>query len=131
MEWPHIPSVFLILLGLSLLFQPTSFFSKNQAVAQTTVSPSLSTFLTYDNPKYGIKIEYPSNWFKPELPILSTIRENNTQNVALFYSPDCSVGVNIRIEKLQSGTTLNQYVNTYIAEAKKIIQMYILLNQKT
>jgi PsbP-like protein len=116
MKWPHISSIFLVVV---VFFLFSSLFSKNEALAQTTVSPTSSAFLTYDNSTSGIKMQYPSNWLKLDLPILSKIRENNTQNVALFYSPDCSVGVNIRIEKLQSGTTLNQYINTYIDEARK------------
>jgi len=100
---------------LSLLLYPAPFFGKNAAMAQTTAPECPNTFA---NPLYGIKMQYPTDWFKMEGGFVSRLANNNTVPVAVFYSPDCSVDVDIGIQKLQKKTTLNQYTDQDIAMLK-------------
>jgi hypothetical protein len=121
-RWPLYTSfVFLLIVVLSLILHPTSFFGKNQEMAQTAAAEASSSFATYDNSQYGIKILYPTDWHKVEGGFLNRIVDvkNNTLPVAAFYSPDCSVGVDIAKQKLLKRTTLNQYINENIVSLKK------------
>jgi tetratricopeptide (TPR) repeat protein len=71
-----------------------------------------STFSTYENSTYGIRIQYPSDW---------SVQESNTTGtlikIATFVSPtgpdsDPTAGVSIYMEKLHnSTTTLNNYAH--------------------
>lgn len=116
-------SICSVVLVLSFLFPSIPFFIENNVIdiaqAQTAVSGDSSSFLTYTNNDYGIKIQYPGDWIKVENIIVGQPADSDTQNVALFYSPDCLVGVSIAIEKLANKTTLNQYVNLHTEELKK------------
>ncbi|HKG88165.1 MAG TPA: PsbP-related protein [Nitrososphaeraceae archaeon] len=122
-DWLQLLSIYLVVLVLSFLFPSTLFFIENNVIdiaqAQTAFSGDSSSFITYTNNDYGIKIQYPGNWIKVENIIVGQPADSGTQNVAIFYSPDCLVGVSIAIEKLANKTTLNQYVNLHTEELKK------------
>ena len=111
-------SIFLLVTLLSLLLQPAPFFITNNALAQTPAKDS-SSFLTYINPTYQIKIQYPNDWIKLEGGLVGEIKENNAQNIVLFFSPDCSVGILIAMENLAKKTTLNEYISAHIEELRK------------
>ena len=74
-------TVFGLLSTLSSLLLSSSVLSVIQASAQTDSKNSSNNLLTYQNPAYGIKIQYPSDW---------RVSENGMRdytNIVTFYSP--------------------------------------------
>ena len=95
--------------------------SKQQALAQTNDN---STFKTYENPAYGIRVQYPSDWEKVEPGQIS--QESSFNIIVGFVSPKESVSdtsppaaLSIGIHNLSSSssyqnTTLDQYTDVHI-----------------
>ena len=90
----------------------------------TTVTANISKFLTYNNPVYGITIQYPYNWeINPaEEDIVST--DNNTVNVVRFdsqyenYSDKFQENLGISIENV-SGTNITRYVDNLVTDIRE------------
>jgi hypothetical protein len=47
--------------------------SNSNSNSTNTAFRNNDTFLTYQNPEFGIKIQYPSNWIKPDKGVLHSI----------------------------------------------------------
>jgi len=76
-----IDSVFLVA-SPSVLF----YVQAKEALAQTPEqSKNSSNFLTYENPIFGIKILYPTNWDKQENT--SSSSNNSTLSDVVTFSP--------------------------------------------
>ena len=77
----------LILSGSTNTITTTSTtISKQQALAQTNDN---STFKTYENPAYGIRVQYPSDWEKVEPGQIS--QESSFNIIVGFVLPKESV----------------------------------------
>jgi hypothetical protein len=95
--------------------------SKQQALAQTNDN---STFNLYENPTFGIRIQYPSDWEKVEPGQIS--HESSFNKIVGFVSPKESVSdtspppaLSIGMHNLSSSssyqnTTLDQYTDVHI-----------------
>ena len=78
---------FLLIVSIS----SSTILHEQQAMAQKTTSsfsatkptplPTTGSFLTYQNPTYGIKIQYPSDW------TMSQTGLRDYTNIVAFYSP--------------------------------------------
>ena len=51
------------------------------ASSSSTAAKTMNNFLTYQNPTYGIKIQYPSDW------TISQTGLRDYTNIVAFYSP--------------------------------------------
>jgi eukaryotic-like serine/threonine-protein kinase len=96
---------FLILTILSSLSYVTT--------RQTTIAQTDQTnFTTYENPTFGIRIQYPSDWGRLDLSFLGSSADID------FYPLDDTSGakdVRIQVKTLPSqNMTLEQYTNTQI-----------------
>ena len=96
---------FLILTILSSLSYVTT--------RQTTIAQTDQTnFTTYENPTFGIRIQYPSDWGRLDLSFLGASADID------FYPLDDTSGakdVRIQVKTLPSqNMTLEQYTNTQI-----------------
>ena len=79
------------------------------ALAQT----SENIFETYNNPTFGIRIQYPSDWGRLDLSFL----ENNSADIDFYPLDDISgaEAVKIQVDTLPSqNMTLNDYTNIQI-----------------
>lgn len=79
------------------------------AVAQT----SENSFETYNNPTFGIRIQYPSDWGRLDLSFL----ENNSADIDFYPLDDISGAkvVKIQVDTLPlQNMTLNDYTNIQI-----------------
>ena len=78
------------------------------AIAQT----SQADFTTYENPKFGIRVQYPSDWGRLDLSFLGASADID------FYPLDDTSGtkdVRIQVKALPlQNMTLEQYTNTQI-----------------
>lgn len=74
-----------VLLAIFYLISIVVISNSQQALGQETASKLVNNFLTYINPTYGIKINYPSDWQKQTMPL------NNSGlgpvSVVIFLSP--------------------------------------------
>jgi PsbP-like protein len=79
---------------------------------------SIISFLTYENPIYGISIEYPSAWTyqEPEAESSANTTIFSIVDISPPISEDPNVATNFQmgIENLQSPISLDQYARTVI-----------------
>jgi hypothetical protein len=101
-----------------LILYPNLIVSYLEGTAQILPAPS-SNYLLYNNPTYGISIQYPKDWQRTPDDVLSRTNINNTKLLAEFRPPDQSVGVAVLVENLVENMTLDQYVQRNIALQKK------------
>jgi hypothetical protein len=95
-----------------LAIDPKNTFALTNKDAILHMLGNNSTFSTYENSTYGIRVQYPSEW---------SVQESNTTGtlikIATFVSPtgpdsDPTAGVSIYMDKLHnSTTTLNNYAH--------------------
>jgi eukaryotic-like serine/threonine-protein kinase len=95
-----------------LTIDPNNTFALTNKDAILHMLGNNSTYSTYENSTYGIRVQYPSDW---------SVQESNTTGtlikIATFFSPtgpdsDPTAGVTIYMDKLlRSTTTLNNYAH--------------------
>jgi hypothetical protein len=82
-------------------------------VVYTTLTTRPSS-LTYENPTYGIKIEYPSNWTRLERGLDSDMDRVVSPDVVAFYSPHPKLPEELVISVKEVNSTLQQYTDETI-----------------
>ena len=96
------------LLILSILSSLSYVTMRQTTIAQT----DQTNFTTYENPTFGIRIQYPSDWGRLDLSFLEASADID------FYPLDDTSGakdVRIQVKTLPSqNMTLEQYTNTQI-----------------
>ena len=89
-----------------------------------------STFSTYENPTYGVKIQYPSNWQKMDF---DRHHGNNSLPIAGFIPPwenDSGLLENLLIvvKKLHSqNTSLKQFADSLVSSYKSNLHSFQLI----
>jgi hypothetical protein len=78
-----IVAMMVLISPLCMLKQP--ILAQKNATATTssssTIAKAMNNFLTYQNPTYGIKIQYPSDWTMSQTGLA------DYNNIVAFYSP--------------------------------------------
>lgn len=100
-----------LLLCLSIIII-TSLLSVSLTGQQTTVAQTNSKFVTYDNPTFGIRIQYPSDWGRLDLSFLQ-----QSADIDFYPLADTSLAKNVKIQvnNLPSrNMTLEEYTNSQI-----------------
>lgn len=96
------------LLFLVILLSSGSVVGIRTIIAQT----GQADFRTYENPEFGIRVQYPSDWGRLDLSFLGTSADID------FYPLNDTSGakaVRIQVEQLPSqNMTLDQYTDTQI-----------------
>jgi eukaryotic-like serine/threonine-protein kinase len=110
---------YLILLLSSIVTLSLLQISQQVIMAQVSTKPSLPTnhLLTYENPTYGIKVQYPINWEKVE----ANLNNENFTLLAYFHpagKEDPSVNVYITFLSPQ-GLTPTEYDHKEISQLTK------------
>jgi eukaryotic-like serine/threonine-protein kinase len=106
----------LIILITSLLLS-ASLTNQYQTIAQT--NDDNNTFNLYENPTYGIKIQYPSNWGRLDLSFLQ-----DSADIDFYPLSDTSLAKNLKIlvKNLPfHNMTLEEYTNTQINPTEEIL----------
>ena len=99
----------LIILITSLLL---SISLTNQQHQTITIAQTSNTFRIYENPTYGIQIQYPSDWGRLDLSFLQ-----DSADIDFYPLSDTSLAKNLKIqvENLPfHNMTLEEYTNTQI-----------------
>ena len=109
------------LLTLTIPSSYLNILSNNNSNNSTaTINP---TYSTYENPVYGVKIQYPSNWQKMDF---DRHYSNNSLPVAGFIPP--SENLVIVVKKLHSqNTSLKQFVDSLIPSYKSKLYNFQLI----
>jgi eukaryotic-like serine/threonine-protein kinase len=104
----------LLLFSLLIILIPsllsTSLTNQHQIIAQT--NDDNNTFNLYENPIYGIKIQYPSNWGRLDLSFLQ-----DSADIDFYPLSDTSLAKNLKIlvKNLPlHNMTLEEYTSTQI-----------------
>ena len=90
----------------------TSLLSVSLIGQQTTVAQTNSKFVTYDNPTFGVRIQYPSDWGRLDLSFLQ-----QSADIDFYPLADTSLAKNVKIQvnNLPSrNMTLEEYTNSQI-----------------
>jgi hypothetical protein len=100
----------------------------------TAPSPT-SNFLTYDNPIYGIRIQYPPDWNKTESNNNNNNSSSTYTNVVAFLSPyenDSDIyseSLYLIVQNLASqNTPIDEYTNTKINSLKQTFADFRLIS---
>ena len=115
--------LFLILLSNSILsvcynFQQSMAQTVNTSSSSDNIAKKTAEFLTYKNPIYGFRIQYPANWEK--IDFNQAIEEDDRHIVVTFLSPSENAldrfreYLIIQVGKLMFSRSLEQYVNMQI-----------------
>ena len=101
-----ITAMIVLISSLGVLKQPV-LAQKNATITNLTSSAAAKTmnnFLTYQNPTYGIKIQYPSDW------TISQTGLRDYTNIVAFYSPLGNLSDMIPQQLLLSRTHYSQNI---------------------
>jgi hypothetical protein len=103
------------LLPTSIILLSFCFFSPIIQRSTALINDS-----TYENPTYGIRMQYPSGW-----KVLTPSESFNTSAITYFVSPDNNSFVNIVIESLpRENITLENYTETGLIYLNKYIPSF-------
>jgi hypothetical protein len=116
---------FLIILITSLL--STSLTNQHQTITIAQTNDDInnnninnnSTFKLYENPTYGIQIQYPSDWGRLDLSFLQ-----NSADIDFYPLSDTSLAKNVKLQVNNlpfHNMTLEEYTNTQINPAEEIL----------
>ena len=84
---------------------------------QTTIAQTNSKFVTYDNPTFGVRIQYPSDWGRLDLSFLQ-----DSADIDFYPLADTSLAKNLKIQVKNlpfHNMTLEEYTNTQIKLLEK------------
>jgi eukaryotic-like serine/threonine-protein kinase len=90
----------------------TSLLSVSLTGQQTTVAQTNSKFVTYDNPTFGVRIQYPSDWGRLDLSFMQ-----GSADIDFYPLADTSLAKNVKIQVdnlPSSNMTLEEYTNSQI-----------------
>jgi eukaryotic-like serine/threonine-protein kinase len=96
----------------SLLIIITSLLSLSLTGQQTTIAQTNSKFVTYDNPTFGVRIQYPSDWGRLDLSFLQ-----DSADIDFYPLADTSLAKNLKIQVKNlpfHNMTLEEYTNSQI-----------------
>jgi hypothetical protein len=100
----------LLIILITSLLSSTSL--TNQQYQTITIAQTSDTFRIYENPTYGIQIQYPSDWGRLDLSFLQ-----DSADIDFYPLSDISLAKNLKIqvENLPfHNMTLEEYTNTQI-----------------
>ncbi|MDQ3868209.1 MAG: hypothetical protein M3250_01475 [Thermoproteota archaeon] len=98
----------------SLLFIP---FTNQQLT--TTLAQTNNKMVIYDNPTFGIRIQYPSDWGRLDLSFLQ-----NSADIDFYPLSDTSLAKNVKIQVNNlpfHNMTLEEYTNSQINPTEEIL----------
>ena len=115
---------FLIILITSLL--STSFTNQHQTITIAQTNDDINNnninnnnFKLYENPTYGIQIQYPSDWGRLDLSFLQ-----NSADIDFYPLSDTSLAKNVKLQVNNlpfHNMTLEEYTNTQINPTEEIL----------
>ena len=115
---------FLIILITSLL--STSLTNQHQTITIAQTNDDINNnninnnnFKLYENPTYGIQIQYPSDWGRLDLSFLQ-----NSADIDFYPLSDTSLAKNVKLQVNNlpfHNMTLEEYTNTQINPTEEIL----------
>src|SRR5215218_4717978 len=100
-----------LLFSLSIILI-TSLLPVSLTEPQTTIAQTNSKFVTYDNPTFGVRIQYPSDWGRLDLSFMQ-----DSADIDFYPLADTSLAKNVKIQVdnlPSSNMTLEEYTNSQI-----------------
>src|SRR5918992_2077645 len=100
----------LLIILITSLLPSTSLI--NQQHQTITIAQTSNTFRIYENPTYGIQIQYPSDWGRLDLSFLQ-----DSADIDFYPLSDTSLAKNVKIQVKNlafPNMTLEEYTNSQI-----------------
>jgi eukaryotic-like serine/threonine-protein kinase len=104
--------LFSLLIILITTLLSTSLTDQHQTITIAQTNDDNNTFRIYENPTYGIQIQYPSDWGRLDLSFLQ-----DSADIDFYPLSDTSLAKNVKlqVENLPfHNMTLEEYTNTQI-----------------
>ena len=104
--------LFSLLIILITTLLSTSLTNQHQTISIAQTNDDNNTFRIYENPTYGIQIQYPSDWGRLDLSFLQ-----DSADIDFYPLSDTSLAKNVKlqVENLPfHNMTLEEYTNTQI-----------------
>ena len=101
----------LLIILINSLFSTSLINQQTITLAQTN-NDDINTFELYENPTYGIQIQYPSDWGRLDLSFLQ-----DSADIDFYPLSDTSLAENVKIQVKNlpfHNMTLEEYTNTQI-----------------
>src|SRR5919107_1919212 len=105
----------LLLFSLLLIIMITSLLLSISSIDQqitTTLAQTSDKMIIYDNPTFGIRIQYPSDWGRLDLSFLE-----HSVDIDFYPLADTSQAENLKVQVMNlpfHNMTLEEYTNTQI-----------------
>jgi eukaryotic-like serine/threonine-protein kinase len=110
--------LFSLLIILLTTLLSTSLTNQHQTITIAQTNDD-NTFNLYENPTYGIKIQYPSDWGKLDLSFLQ-----DSADIDFYPLSDTSLAKNVKLQVKNlpfHNMTLEEYTNTQINPTEEIL----------
>jgi eukaryotic-like serine/threonine-protein kinase len=109
--------IFMIVAVTGLLLLLSIHITSKQTTIVAQIDEDNDNFLTYDNPVFGISIQYPSGWGRLDLSFLE-----DSADIQFYPLNETSVVENVRIQTTDlpvQNMTLQEYTNTYVSSIEE------------
>ena len=110
--------LFSLLIILITTLLSTSLTNQHQTITIAQTNDD-NTFRIYENPTYGIQIQYPSDWGRLDLSFLQ-----NSADIDFYPLSDTSLAKNVKLQVKNlpfHNMTLEEYTNTQINPTEEIL----------
>jgi eukaryotic-like serine/threonine-protein kinase len=104
--------LFSLLIILITTLLSTSLTNQHQTITIAQTNDDINTFRIYENPTYGIQIQYPSDWGRLDLSFLQ-----DSADIDFYPLSDTSLAKNVKLQVKNlpfHNMTLEEYTNTQI-----------------
>jgi serine/threonine-protein kinase len=97
----------------------TSLTNQHQTITIAQTNDDNNTFRIYENPTYGIQIQYPSDWGRLDLSFLQ-----DSADIDFYPLSDTSLAKNVKLQVKNlpfHNMTLEEYTNSQINPTEEIL----------
>jgi len=111
--------LFSLLIILITTLLSTSLTNQHQTITIAQTNDDINTFRIYENPTYGIQIQYPSDWGRLDLSFLQ-----DSADIDFYPLSDTSLAKNVKLQVKNlpfHNMTLKEYTNSQINPTEEIL----------
>jgi serine/threonine-protein kinase len=111
--------LFSLLIILITTLLSTSLTNQHQTITIAQTNDDNNTFRIYENPTYGIQIQYPSDWGRLDLSFLQ-----DSADIDFYPLSDTSLAKNVKLQVKNlpfHNMTLKEYTNSQINPTEEIL----------
>src|SRR5919109_4505302 len=114
------------LIGSSIQAMHQSYAQQQNSTTAANTNNNITNLLTYENPNYGIKIQYPSSWMKEE-------SHNQSSNDIVRFSSPAGIALLsiVSTGRVSESKPLELYANAGIDVLRHTFSDFSLINSNS